>query len=279
METGRNYPHIIGWKRKKSDWVKTYDPGRKRAETLPGEWVARTTDWTPQFWGLTKGSWTPLSGWKLSGNNGGLQETWTSPTRREWGEDTGWTVRREDSSRGCQVPRPREHSSPAHSTRQHGWDLGLQSLERKPVCGTQMDPGPRKECLLKQHTRSHPTTAHAHACWESSHNPTCPTVRLHSQAEAAEANSRYPRWGTKETRTWGCIWAKQGKQLEAQAVWERQLGPLSIADRSQESVLTSLPSTLHLPWGKIPAAGRGESFHLKGTEPTRARAWGLQLQL
>lgn len=159
METGRNYPYIIGWTGKKSGWVKTYDPGKgtqgKRAETRPGEWA----DWTPQFWGLTQGRWTSLSGWKLSGNNRGLQETWTLLPRREQGEDTGWTVRWEHSYCGCRVPQVREHSSTAHSTWQHGWDLELQRLERKPICGTQN--GPRKECLLKQHTRSHSATAHA----------------------------------------------------------------------------------------------------------------------
>ena len=130
----------------------------------------------------------------------GLQETWTLLTKREWGEDTGWTVRWEDSCRGCQVPKPREHSNPAHSTWQHGWDLGLQRLERKPIYGTQNGSWSQERVFAQA---AHQKSLYHSSCpryAERVHtSPTCPTVRLHSKAEVADANSSSQLWGTKET--------------------------------------------------------------------------------
>lgn len=133
-----------------------------------------------------------MSGWKLSGNNRGLQETWTLLPRREQGEDTGWTVRWEHSYCGCRVPQVREHSSTAHSTWQHGWDLELQRLERKPICGTQNGSWSQERVFAQAAHQKSLCHSLCPMYAERVHtSPTRPTVRLHSKAEVAEANSSY----------------------------------------------------------------------------------------
>ena len=82
------------------------------------------------------------------------------------------------------------------------WDLELPGLGRKPVHGMQEQPGPDPRAeprgggghcwrLLKQRTRSHSTTVHTLYMLRVQVGPVCPTVRLHSEAEVAEAKSSY----------------------------------------------------------------------------------------
>lgn len=134
-----------------------------------------------------------MSGWKLYGNNGGLQETWTLLTRREWGEDTEWTVQREDSS--LWLP-----SSQAEGTLQScslHWAAWMGPRAAKPgekacLWDTEWILVPGKSvCSSSTPEVTPPQLMPMHA--ERVHtSPTCPTVRLHSQAEVAEANSSYP---------------------------------------------------------------------------------------
>lgn len=178
METGRNYPHIIGWKGKKSDWVKTYNPGkgtqRKRAETRPGEWAARATDWTPQFWNLKQGRWTPLSGWKLSGNNGAAGNLdFAHQERVGRGHRVDSAVRgqlswlpssqAEGTLQSCSLhlaawmgPRAAKTGEKAYL-----WDTEWILVPGKSVCSSSTP-----EVTLPQ--------LMPHVCWESSHKPHLP---------------------------------------------------------------------------------------------------------